>query len=97
MTSFTTEQVQRIAHLARLELSTEEAETYAHQFSDFFAHVEALKEVNTEKISPTSQVTGLQHMTREDRVTPSLISPELIACSPQGSEADGHVRVKSVF
>lgn len=78
----TKEQVQKIAHLARLQLTEEELERYATQLTDILSYVEMLKELNTQGVPETSQVTGLTNMTRKDERGEALAEPdELLNCS----------------
>lgn len=91
------EQVQHVAHLARLALSPEELEKFSHQLSAVFDYVDVLKEVDTMDVVPTSQVTGLQNVYREDEVAPFTSDPQaLLHCSPLPIQ-DDQIRVKSVF
>lgn len=62
------DQVQHIADLARIELTENEKEKYAEELSSVLGYFEQLKEVKTEGVEPTSQVTGLVNVTREDIV-----------------------------
>lgn len=79
----TTDQVEKIAQLARLKLSEEEIERYTNQLTNILNYVEVLKEVNTKGIKETNQVTGLSNVTRSDVVRHDLAEPdELLECSP---------------
>jgi len=62
------EQIQRIADLARLELSDDELEKYRNQISDILVYIDQLQEVNTDNIEPTAQITGLENVLREDEI-----------------------------
>jgi len=64
----TGEQVQRIADLARIELTLVEKEKFAEELSAVLDYFEQLKELDTGNIPVTSQVTGLVNITREDIV-----------------------------
>jgi len=64
----TGDQVQHIADLARIELISGEKEKYAEELSAVLGFVEQLSEVGTDNVIPTSQVTGLVNITREDEV-----------------------------
>lgn len=79
-----TEQVKKIAHLARLHLTDEEVEVFAGQLTNILDYVDILKELNTEGVPETNQVTGLTNVLREDKVEANaLCTPdELLACSP---------------
>ncbi len=77
------EQVKKIAHLARLNLSEDEVELFAGQLTDILNYVDVLKELDTAGVPETNQVTGLTNVLREDVVDSSLCRPdELLACSP---------------
>lgn len=66
MSSLTKDDVQKLAKLARLELSAAEIEKYQKEFSEILSYVEQLSSVNTEGVRPTYQVTGLHTVTRPD-------------------------------
>ncbi len=87
--------VQKIATLARLELSDEELKKYADQLSQILGYVDKLKEVDTEDVEITAQVTGLTNVFREDIVEPCTIVDALLEQAPE--VVDGGVKVKSVF
>lgn len=89
------EQVRHIAELAKLALTDEEVERYAHQLSDVLAWAEALQRLDTDSISPTAQVLDLRNVTRPDVVRPSLSPAEVLANAPR---RDGdHFRVKPIL
>jgi len=93
----TTEQVKKIAQLARLELTPEEMERYAGQLTDILTYAELLKELDTNAVAETSQVTGLSNVTREDVVGAPLCTPdELLECSPLPKD-EHQIRVKRVL
>lgn len=78
----TEEQVRHVAKLARLNLTDEEVKKFAGQLSGVLEYVDILKEVDTEGVEITSQVTGLKNVMRKDEVVPSEAKrEELLACS----------------
>jgi len=88
-------EVQKIAKLARLELTSEEVGQYAKELSAILGYISQLEEVDTEGMAITSQVTGLSSVMREDTVD-ACDSPEgLVALAPE--RQDGLVKVKAVF
>ncbi len=95
--SLTNKEVEHIAHLARLGLSEKEVEKYATQLSSILEYVNQLKEVDTEGVVGTAQVTGLENVTRLDEV--EEVSAEtikkMIELAP-GHE-DNLIKTKSVF
>jgi aspartyl-tRNA(Asn)/glutamyl-tRNA(Gln) amidotransferase subunit C len=90
------EQVKHIAKLARLGLRDEQVNKFAKQLSDILAYVEMLNEVKTDDVEPTSQVTGLENVTRNDKVIRFCDKEELLACTELPVEK-GQIKVKSVI
>ena len=64
----TRDEVEYLGRLARLSLTEEEKAQYAAELSDILEFVEQLQEVDTTDVEPTSQVTGLEDVYREDAV-----------------------------
>jgi aspartyl-tRNA(Asn)/glutamyl-tRNA(Gln) amidotransferase subunit C len=69
------EDVNRIAHLARLQLTAEEATTMLGQLNGFFGIVERMGAVDTRGVeplyTPLSATAAVELRLREDRVTES--------------------------
>jgi len=70
------EEVKKIAKLADLKLTENEVEKFQKQLSDVLNYVAVLDELDTFKVKPTSQVTGLKNITRDDETEPSLSQKE---------------------
>jgi aspartyl-tRNA(Asn)/glutamyl-tRNA(Gln) amidotransferase subunit C len=61
--------VNRIAHLARIEISAAEAAATLAQLNDIFGMIERMSKVDTDGVEPMSHpLCGAQRL-REDRVT----------------------------
>jgi len=60
--------VEHVAKLARLDLTEEEKEKFSRQLSNVLSYVDKLREVKTEGVSPTAQITGLENVSRDDMV-----------------------------
>jgi aspartyl-tRNA(Asn)/glutamyl-tRNA(Gln) amidotransferase subunit C len=81
--ALTSDDVRHIAKLARLSLGDKEVEKFSHELTDILTYVEMLQEVDTSKVEPTEQVTGLTNSSREDEITPEQASPDsLLDTSP---------------
>jgi len=93
--SLSTEEVKKIAKLARVELTADEEKRHATTISTVLDFVYMLNEVDTEGVEPTAQVTGLEDVTREDVVKNSEIKKELLKQMPQVSA--GLLKVPAVF
>lgn len=87
--------VAHVAKLANLPLKPEEKDKFEKQLSSIIKYIEKLNEVNTSKIEPTSQVTGLENVTREDEATPSLTQEE--ALSNTKSQHNGFFKVPAIL
>ena len=82
--------VEKVAQLARLAVTSAEKETFAKQLTQILTHVETLRQYDTTGIEPTATVTGQVNVFREDLVRPSLPSEKALANAPE-CEADGFV------
>jgi aspartyl-tRNA(Asn)/glutamyl-tRNA(Gln) amidotransferase subunit C len=67
----TSKEVFHIARLAHIPVTEKEAETLAEGFTTTYEVVESLKKANTQGMSQTQQVTGLNNIMREDMVDES--------------------------
>lgn len=90
------ERVRLIAKLSKLPLQEAEIERFGPQLDAIVDYLENLKEVNTENVLPTRQVTGLTNIVRPDTIVSTHLEQDLLACSPLAKE-DSHIVVPSVF
>lgn len=93
----TTNQIEQIATLARLELTEKEKAMYAEQLSVVLDYIEMLNEVNTDGVTETCQVTGLEDVYREDEAvdTDEESKNRLINSFPE--KMGNLLKVKAVF
>jgi aspartyl-tRNA(Asn)/glutamyl-tRNA(Gln) amidotransferase subunit C len=83
MSSISSDDVRRIAKLARLELSDAEVEKFAPQLTSILGYIDMLSEVDTKNVKAAAQPTGLTNVLREDVITSGEVSPDaLLATSP---------------
>ncbi|MGE5041759.1 MAG: Asp-tRNA(Asn)/Glu-tRNA(Gln) amidotransferase subunit GatC [Candidatus Levyibacteriota bacterium] len=87
--------VKKVAKLANLSLTAEEEGKFEKQLSDILSYVEKLNEVDAKGITPTSQVTGLENVTREDTSAESLTQEEALSGSTETYE--GSFKVKAIL
>ena len=93
---FSVNEVDKLADLARIGLKDEERTDLTKSLTSVLEFVDALNAVDTKDVKPTSQVTGLQDVLREDEVVPcSLSRDELLANAP--AVQDGYVKVQRVL
>lgn len=68
MAKLTREDILKLAKLARIDLNEDEAVQFEAEFNAVLGYVEQLQDVDVSGLEPTSQVTGLTNVTREDTV-----------------------------
>lgn len=90
-------QIEHIAKLARLDLTDEELKKYGSQLSDVLNYVEQLREVNTDGVEPTAQVTGLADVFREDIIRKWDAGEREAALGQAPELEDGQVKVKRIL
>ena len=89
------EDVQKIAALARLELTAEELALYQEQLSAVLGYAERLNELELAEVPPTASALTLQNVMRDDVVEPSIpIEDALFNATEQ--EADQFL-IQAVF
>jgi aspartyl-tRNA(Asn)/glutamyl-tRNA(Gln) amidotransferase subunit C len=82
----TTEQVQHVARLARLDLDPEAVEKLAVQLAAILDYFQKLAEVDTSGVEPTSHAIALTNAFRDDRVHRHLQPEEALANAPAQEE-----------
>ncbi len=68
--------IREIAHLARIELSDEEATRYQEQVEQILHYVEQLNLIDIDGIEPTAHAGAVFDIVREDRASCSSLSQE---------------------
>ena len=76
------EQVRRIAHLARIDISDEEAQHTLTQLTNIFAMIERMQAVDTTGIEPMADPLGGTARLREDVVTEGDQRPAAMLNAP---------------
>ena len=89
------EEVLHIALLARLGLTETEVDKFSEQLSNILENFEVLQQVDTSGVSPTAQSITLQSVVRDDEVTTSFLSDDILANAPR-REGD-FFRVRAVL
>ena len=89
--------VEKAAGLARIALTPEEVERFTGQLSVVLTAVERLKEVDTEKVSPTASVLPVSNVMREDEIRPGLSRDQALANAPKGGRDGEFFRVQQVL
>ena len=68
MGKLTRQDVLRLAQLARLDLTDEEADEFSAELTEILQYVEHLSAVDIDGLEPTHQLTGMTNVTREDEI-----------------------------
>jgi|SRR5581483_8395615 len=89
--------VEKIAELARLELTDAEADSFTNQLSAILGYIDQLNELDTADVPPMSHsATGdAADARRDDAVQPSLGQQVAVANAPDA--ADGYFRIPKVI
>ena len=91
----TKDDVEKVAKLAKLQLSEEEKERFRGDLEQILGYVDKLSEVDTESVVPTEYGHSSSTTLREDRIEPSLPQDEAIRNAPE--QKDGFFRVPKVI
>ena len=81
--SLTAQEVQWVAHLARLQLTESEREMITRQLSAIVDYVDQLKQVNTDGVEPMAHALAVQNVFRADEPSPSLTTSDALANAPE--------------
>jgi len=87
--------IEKVARLARLELSEEEKVTFGSQLEQILAYMEQLNRLDTSGVEPTSHAIPVYNVFREDEVKPSSPQEEVLAIAPDDEE--GHFKVPRII
>ena len=95
--SLAPEEVERIAHLARLSFTGEERDLFARQLTAVLQYAEQLREVDTDGVPPTSHPLALSAPLRDDEIRPSLPRADALESAPDPDRAAGLFKVPRVL
>ena len=89
--------VTRIAKLARIGLSEEEAKKLEQDLAAILGFIDKLKEVNVEGVESMAQATGLENIMRQDEAIKRDADSRkrILANAPE--KLNGYIKVKAVF
>ncbi len=96
MTRLSINEVQHIATLSRLKLTSLEVDKFQKELSEIVEYVSHLSEIDTSKEEPTSQTTGLENIVRKDE-TGTEILKQNEALSGKDNTCNGYFFVDSIL
>jgi aspartyl-tRNA(Asn)/glutamyl-tRNA(Gln) amidotransferase subunit C len=96
LSSLSRQDVQRIAELARLELSESELDLFTRQLGDILTYVEQIRALDTTGVMPTSQ--GMTRpVDRDDVPAETLTRAQLLDNAPDAAIEAGLFKVPRVI
>jgi aspartyl-tRNA(Asn)/glutamyl-tRNA(Gln) amidotransferase subunit C len=82
----TAEQVERVASLARLELTQEQVQAYRAELDSILHYMQELDSVDVQGVEPSYHAVPVQAALRPDEVWPSLDRDEVLKQAPQAEQ-----------
>lgn len=95
MSTLTRDDVRKIAHLARLELTEEEVSLYQKQLTAVLDYVETLDELVLDDVPPTTHAVAQVNILRDDEVNSTM--PQADALANAAQTKDGQFAIQAVF
>ncbi|WP_305982086.1 Asp-tRNA(Asn)/Glu-tRNA(Gln) amidotransferase subunit GatC [Roseivirga thermotolerans] len=77
------ETLQKVAHLARLNIRPEEEDQLLKDMGEILNWVEKLREVNTEGVEPLTHMTGEVNVLRADKAEATIDRQQALKNAPQ--------------
>lgn len=78
--------VQRVARLARIAVTDEQAEALRGELNTILGFVEQLNEVDVDGVEPLTSVVQTSMKMRDDVVTDGDIAEKIVANAPEGAD-----------
>ena len=78
----TTNEVEYVAKLARLELSEDDKKGFTDVLNDILTYMDKLREIDTADVEPMTHAIPNENVMREDTVVPSGDSAAIVAGAP---------------
>lgn len=95
-TPLTVADVERIAALAHLELTSEEKQIFTRQLADILSYAEQLQAIDTKGVAATAHVNA-HEAERDDQLRPCLPVADALRNAPDGAPEAGLFRVPRVI
>ena len=95
MTRITSEEVKKVAHLARLELNENEINNHAEQLEKILEYIKQLEKINTNDVPCTTRAIEVVNVFRKDEKSQSDCALELLDLGP--SREDKYFKVPKIL
>ncbi len=76
------QEVEYVAHLARLEITTKEKDKFTAQLNDILLYIDKLNELDTKGVEPMSHAIAVTNAFREDNIVDSIGTEKSLANAP---------------
>ena len=83
MTKISSDDVSKVAKLARLDIPDDRLELYANQLEKILDYVSQLEKINTTNVPPTTRAVEVINVLREDVIEESIIRDDLLDLGPK--------------
>ena len=83
MSQISSDDVRKVAHLARLDLPEDKIATYTGQLESILEYVSQLQQVDTEGVPETTRAVEVTNVTRVDGVQPTPVREDILNQAPQ--------------
>lgn len=83
MTQISRDDVARLATLSSLQLADDEVDALVNDLGGIVGYITQLDELDTDGVSPTYQVTGLENVWRNDEVVAGVAHEKLIGLASE--------------
>ena len=80
--SLSLDEVRKVAHLARIQLTPDEETKFASQLNNILTYVEQLNELDVTDVEPTTRAIDVPNVMRADRLAPYDNREGLLASAP---------------
>lgn len=97
MAKLTNDDVLKLAELARIHLSEQEVTAFQEEINEVLSYVEQLQGVDVGDREPTSQVTGLENVMRDDVLADYGYSRDDVLANTPDLTDEGYIKVKRVL
>ena len=95
MKKITKEEVNKVAHLARLELNEDEINNHAEQLEKILEYIKQLEKIDTDNVPSTTRAIEVYNVTRKDENKNSVCTEELLDLGP--SREDKYFKVPKIM
>ncbi|MCH2127162.1 MAG: Asp-tRNA(Asn)/Glu-tRNA(Gln) amidotransferase subunit GatC [Pirellulaceae bacterium] len=81
--SLSRKEIEKVSHLARLQLSDPELDAMTAQLANVVEYMETLSGLNTDDVEPLAHASDISNVLADDILKPSLSREEALANAPK--------------